>query len=120
MADLVQARVVGGASEKSLVATARSEWGRLALAAAFSFVVVLLVGVCAALAPAMSAGSVMSVPRGMVVVAVRPGDTLWALARRFAPGSDPRTVVDEIMRVNGLGSAGAPVGASLLVPAENG
>ena len=29
-------------------------------------------------------------------VVVRPGDTLWAIAQRLAPGEDPRPVVDEL------------------------
>jgi hypothetical protein len=29
-------------------------------------------------------------------VIVRPGDSLWSLARRFAPGEDPRPVVDAL------------------------
>ncbi len=30
-------------------------------------------------------------------VVVEPGDTLWSLAARLAPGSDPRNVVDAIV-----------------------
>jgi LysM repeat protein len=33
---------------------------------------------------------------------VRPGDTLWAIAVRQAPGDDPRQVVAAIVRDNGV------------------
>jgi Tfp pilus assembly protein FimV len=37
---------------------------------------------------------VVAVPS--VTVVVRPGDSLWAIARRVAPDEDPRVVVDEL------------------------
>lgn len=49
-------------------------------------------------------------------VVVGPGDTLWQIARTHAPERDPRSVVDEIVALNSLSSAGVQVGASLLVP----
>jgi nucleoid-associated protein YgaU len=39
---------------------------------------------------------------GPVRVAVRPGDTLWALATRVAPQSDPRAEVAALRRLNHL------------------
>jgi nucleoid-associated protein YgaU len=48
---------------------------------------------------------------------VRPGDTLWAIARRVGgPGADPRPLVDQIARRNGLTGAVIRPGASILVP----
>lgn len=35
-------------------------------------------------------------------VLVRPGDTVWAIARRVASGSDPRAAVDRILAENHL------------------
>jgi Tfp pilus assembly protein FimV len=43
-------------------------------------------------------------------VVVRPGDTLWAIAERAAPGEDPRPLVDELSAARN----GAP-----LVPGES-
>jgi hypothetical protein len=44
-----------------------------------------------------------TVPAGApAVVEVRPGDTLWSIARRVAPQADPRAVVDQLQRRNGL------------------
>jgi hypothetical protein len=36
---------------------------------------------------------------------VRPGDSLWSVAQRIAPGADPRPVVDALVR----GRHGAPL-----------
>jgi LysM domain len=34
-------------------------------------------------------------------IVVRPGDTLWGIAGRLAPGEDPRPVVDELAAASG-------------------
>ena len=36
-------------------------------------------------------------------VVVRPGDTLWEIARRIAPSEDPRPIVDALTAANGSG-----------------
>jgi predicted Zn-dependent protease len=49
-------------------------------------------------------GSTTSTPgrRPHVVnVVVRPGDTLWTIAQRVAPDSDPRKVVDDLAAERG-------------------
>lgn len=48
---------------------------------------------------------------------VRPGDTLWGIARsRVGPEGDPRPVVEAIRRANGLGIAPLVPGVRLTVP----
>ncbi len=49
-------------------------------------------------------------------VVVAPGDTLWQIARSSAPDRDPRSVVGQIVSINGLTSTGVQVGAVLEVP----
>ena len=47
---------------------------------------------------------------------VRPGDTLWGIARRLAgPEADPRPVVDALVRANHV-MGSLPVGARLVLP----
>lgn len=85
-------------------------------------VVVLLVVLVAALtifalrsAPAAST-DVVHHPRTVTVV-VAPGETVWDIARRFAPNADPRAVVAEIEELNALADAGSiRVGQPLAVP----
>jgi Tfp pilus assembly protein FimV len=47
---------------------------------------------------------------------VRPGDTLWSVATRFAPSTDPRIVVDAITSANGLDPAALVPGQQLSIP----
>ena len=48
---------------------------------------------------------------------VRSGDTLWSIALRTDPTADPRTVVDELVEANRLGSASIAPGQRLVLPA---
>jgi LysM repeat protein len=50
------------------------------------------------------------------VVEVQEGDTLWTLAQRHAPGSDPRLVVEGIRARNHLESTVIRPGQRLVVP----
>jgi len=53
----------------------------------------------------------------LVQVTVQQGDTLWAVARRLAPGQDPRPVVEQLRRLNHLRTPGLQIGQQLLLPA---
>lgn len=50
------------------------------------------------------------------VYVVRPGDTVWSIAMRFAGGSDPRPLVDAIGRRNGVEAGTIVPGQALWVP----
>jgi hypothetical protein len=64
------------------------------------------------------AGSVEpSVPSETTVVRVKPGENLWELAGRVAPGSDASAVVERIRELNGVEGAVQP-GQPLTVPFE--
>lgn len=57
-------------------------------------------------------------PTTMAVV--RPGDTLWAIARRYMPTHDPRQVVDWIRYLNpGIDAGALQAGTTLRVPLES-
>jgi hypothetical protein len=47
-------------------------------------------------------------------VVVRPGDTLWSIATRLAPGEDPRPLVDELVAARG--TATLQPGDRILLP----
>ncbi|MDP5227865.1 MULTISPECIES: LysM peptidoglycan-binding domain-containing protein [Arthrobacter] len=53
-----------------------------------------------------------------VSVVVRPGETLWGIAQRVAPERDPREVVGEIARLNGLKASQLMAGQELFLPAN--
>ena len=48
-------------------------------------------------------------------VVVAPGETLWSIAERVAPQRDPRTVVAQIRRLNGMPSVDVRAGQILLL-----
>lgn len=49
-------------------------------------------------------------------VTIGQGDSLWAIAEALAPDGDPRELVDEIIRLNGLGDAVVEPGQRLALP----
>jgi LysM repeat protein len=50
-------------------------------------------------------------------VTVEAGETLWSVASRVAPHSDPRVEVAKIQAFNHLGTPSVEAGQQLLVPA---
>lgn len=47
---------------------------------------------------------------------VQSGQTLWSVAQRIAPKSDPREVIAQIRRINHLSGSSLQVGQQLLLP----
>lgn len=79
------------------------------------FLLLLVAGLAAILAPASRAAD----PPGPVPTAVvRPGDTLWSVAERHRPGSQPFAVIEKIRRLNGLEDYTVHAGQRLILPTE--
>jgi hypothetical protein len=57
-----------------------------------------------------------SAPVAFETVVVGAGDSLWVIAERIAPSEDPRDVILEIMRLNGLADAVVQPGQRLALP----
>ena len=51
-------------------------------------------------------------------VTVDGGDTLWQLAAELAPTADPRDVISDIVRLNGLSTSEVQPGQQLAIPAR--
>lgn len=49
-------------------------------------------------------------------IIVAPGDTLWSIVRVHGGKGDPRRMIDEIRRLNGLTDARLHPGQKLLLP----
>ncbi|GCE77112.1 LysM peptidoglycan-binding domain-containing protein [Cellulomonas biazotea] len=87
-------------------------------------VVVVALGLLLSLGVSMVAARAVAdapVSGGVEVVrhVVVEGETLWALAERVAaPGDDVRDVVIELVRLNGLPSAGLMAGQTIVLPAR--
>jgi LysM repeat protein len=52
-------------------------------------------------------------------VTVQPGESLWQIAQRVAPGADPRATIERILEINGLSSGSVQAGQQLAVPAAH-
>lgn len=50
-------------------------------------------------------------------VTVEPGQSLWQLAESIAPGADPRDVISDLVRLNGLEGSIVHPGERLAIPA---
>lgn len=97
--------------------------GRVSLTRRGRFLVVLLLLAVALVAftlgrattsEASSAGGAGSPAYRTVVV--QPGQTLWQLAARIAPDSDPRVTVQRLVELNDLAGPAVVAGQQLAVP----
>lgn len=94
-------------------ARAQRRAARLRRTAAIAVTLVASVLFLAASGPG---GTALSKPHAPKAVVVRPGQTLWDLAQRYAaPGIDPRAYVDAVIELNGL-DGGAQAGQRLVLP----
>ncbi|MGH3928458.1 MAG: LysM peptidoglycan-binding domain-containing protein [Pseudonocardiaceae bacterium] len=58
------------------------------------------------------------IPAETAEVRVGAGETLWDVAQRVAPESDPRAVVERIRQLNGTPGSAVQPGQQLRVPAD--
>jgi Tfp pilus assembly protein FimV len=79
------------------------------------FAVVLVVVASLVVVPGLARGDGPERPAQRITYVVEPGDTLWSIARRVAPGRDPRPVVDGLIRANDL-RARLQAGQELSIP----
>jgi len=63
---------------------------------------------------APTGGTATPTPHAQTVV--QPGETLWSVAKRVAPGHDPRQVIDRIADLNDLAGDRIWAGQLLLLP----
>jgi Tfp pilus assembly protein FimV len=77
--------------------------------------IVLVVAAFLLVAPGLARGDGPERPARQVTYVVEPGDTLWSIARRVAPGHDPRPLVDALVEANDL-HGGLQAGQELSVP----
>jgi hypothetical protein len=89
--------------------------GRLALLA----LLLVLTGLVAVLLAA-STGEAATPAGSAPTVVVQPGDTLWSIAARYAPGPDPFGTIERIRQVNGLDGYTVHAGQRLVLPPRRG
>jgi LysM repeat protein len=89
--------------------------GRIVLAVVLA-VPALLVSASIALSSMPAAASNESATVDFEYVTVQAGESLWSVAERVAPASDPRDVIADIERLNGLESSAVAAGQSVAIP----
>jgi hypothetical protein len=120
-------RVVRPASVPSRVPVQRVRRTRLTRRGrrvVWAFAVLLLVAVLTPVLLALASGAQAAnhglppsaVQASMRHVVVKPGQSLWSIALSAEPQADPRTVIQQIMEFNALGSQVVAPGESLWVP----
>ena len=77
--------------------------------------IVLVVAVFLLVAPGLAKGDGPDRPAPRVIYVVESGDTPWSIARRVAPGQDPRPVVDRLIKANDVRD-GLQAGQELSIP----
>jgi LysM repeat protein len=87
----------------------------VALCAAIGLVGVLSGPVAHAVGVAVGVGGTAEAKASRTYV-VRAGDTLWSIATRFEPSTDPRVVIDAITSANGVDPGGLIPGQQLSIP----
>ncbi len=65
---------------------------------------------------AVGADSRSAVPAAQHSLVVRPGQTLWGIARTVEPGADPRSTVERLIELNALPGADIEAGRTLVIP----
>ena len=102
----------GQAGPKEIGRTRLTRRGRTL---ARTLAIVLVVAVFLLVAPGLARGDGPDRPPPRVTYVVEPGDTLWSIAGRVAPGRDPRPVVDGLIEANDL-RGGLQAGQELSIP----
>ena len=90
--------------------------GRAVVAVLLLLLAVTVLGLLRAPATATTGGRGASASPVAERVTVRPGETLWQIAERAAPGVDPRDTVARIREMNGLRTSAVAAGRVLWVP----
>jgi len=108
------------ARSSSASAPRRSHLRMTARGRAVLLVLIAIPVVAIALAFGLSSGGATATNSStpLATVTVQPGQTLWQVATRLAPQSDPRDVINDIMSVNRLDSATIQPGEKLEIPAK--
>ena len=69
---------------------------------------------------AASTGEAASPAGPAPTVVVQPGDTLWSIAARYAPGPDPFGTIEQIRQMNRLDGYTVHAGETLVLPSRRG
>ncbi|MCB1274144.1 MAG: LysM peptidoglycan-binding domain-containing protein [Leucobacter sp.] len=106
-------RAPGGGAPVRLRITRR---GRIVLGFFIALLVAGLVAAGALLGATRADASTEAGHADFGYVVVQAGDTLWSVATELDSSADPRDIIAEIIRLNGLESSDVQAGQALAVP----
>ncbi|HEX6403196.1 MAG TPA: LysM peptidoglycan-binding domain-containing protein [Pseudonocardiaceae bacterium] len=112
---LAQGLLAQGSLTREFPAVAHPPAPRAGRVVALSATVIVTLSVVAGLSW-LGASSDPAIPERTAVVRVGAGETLWDVAARVAPRSDPRAVLEQILQLNGLPDAEVVPDQQLQVP----
>lgn len=92
--------------------------GKAVLATVLSIPAVVVIGMMATAGGPAVASAEQGATTEFAYVTVSAGESLWDVAERVAPSQDPRDVIADIERLNGLVGSGVAAGESLAIPAD--
>ncbi len=92
--------------------------GKAVLATVLSIPAVVVIGMMATAGGPAVASAEQGATTEFAYVTVSAGESLWDVAERVAPSLDPRDVIADIERLNGLEGSGVAAGESLAIPAD--
>lgn len=88
------------------------------LVAFLAFLLAALALVVFAVSGAATGTAERGEPVAVRTVSIEPGDTLWSIATRAAPGEDPRDLIAEIQELNSIDGS-LRVGTEIAVPVNH-
>jgi LysM domain len=118
-----QIRVLQGRLRRDQVREGRAPRGGVRLTRRGRLVLLALLLALAGLVGvlvAASTGEAAAPARPAPTVVVQPGDTLWSIAARYAPGPDPFGTIEQIRQLNGLDGYTVHAGETLVLPPRRG
>lgn len=112
-------RVVAGPRRTGVACGPRSAARQWRVMVAVAVAVACAVVAFGLLLGGLAHGVAAEVPDRTAIVSIAPGETLWDVAVKFAPHSDPRAVVERIEELNGVSAGAVAPGHALTVPVES-
>ena len=103
-------------SQRGTVPLRLTRRGRVVVAVAVALLLAALSLVIAASAQATNHSLPSRGAQDLIQVTVRPGQSLWSVAENADPGADTRTVIQQIVELNGLTGDVVTAGQRLWVP----
>ena len=110
------ARVVAAPRAVAVAKPANFRLRRLGVAAMLALAITAAGQLPALIGGAAAASDTKASHVSFHYVNVSSGDTLWSMAQRYAPDTDPNSWIEDVTAMNNLGSVGVVAGERIAIP----